>query len=133
MGSPRAGNGPDNPARLSLAADWRVFGFGLALTFATTLLFGLAPALRASAVRPASALRGGENPHSRGRLMHALIADVRIDKSFHAQKVQSTSDSHAKRLDIRDFQVAFVAAEKMAQWSRVAEHQIRRLVFLQDL
>jgi len=67
-------NPPDNPARLSLAADWRVLGFGLALTFAVTLLFGLAPALRASAVRPASALRGGENPRSRGRLMHVLIA-----------------------------------------------------------
>ena len=39
-----------------------------------TFLFGLAPALRASAVKPASALKGGEDPHSRRRLMHALIA-----------------------------------------------------------
>ena len=39
-----------------------------------TLLFGLAPALRASAVKPASALKGGDDPHSRRRLMHALIA-----------------------------------------------------------
>ncbi len=67
-------NPPDNPARLSLAADWRVLGVGLALALAVTLLLGLAPALRASAVRPASALRGGENPRSRGRLMHVLIA-----------------------------------------------------------
>jgi len=67
-------NPPDNPARLSLAADWRVLGAGLALTLGVTLLLGLAPALRASAVRPASALRGGENPRSRGRLMHVLIA-----------------------------------------------------------
>jgi putative ABC transport system permease protein len=67
-------NPPDNPARLSLPADWRVLGFGLALTLGVTLLFGLAPALRASAVKPASALKGGEDPHSRRRLMHALIA-----------------------------------------------------------
>jgi len=67
-------NPPDNPARLSLTADWRVLGVGLALALAVTLLLGLAPALRASAVRPASALRGGENPRSRGRLMHTLIA-----------------------------------------------------------
>ncbi|MES1261044.1 MAG: ADOP family duplicated permease [Acidobacteriota bacterium] len=67
-------NPPDSPARLSLAGDWRVFGFGLALTLAVTLLLGLAPALRASAVRPASALRGGEDPRSRGRLMHVLVA-----------------------------------------------------------
>jgi predicted permease len=67
-------NPPSNPARLLLPADWRVLGFGLALTVAVTLLFGLAPALRASAVQPASALKGGENPHARRRLMHALIA-----------------------------------------------------------
>jgi putative ABC transport system permease protein len=67
-------NPPDNPARLTLPADWRVLGFGLALTFFVTLLFGLAPALRASAVRPASALKGGDNPHSRRRLMRGLIA-----------------------------------------------------------
>ncbi len=67
-------NPPDNPVRLSLPADWRVFAFGLALTFGVTLLFGLAPALRASTVKPASALKGGEDPHSRRRLMHLLIA-----------------------------------------------------------
>jgi predicted permease len=67
-------NPPDNPARLSLPADWRVLAFGLALTLGVTLLFGLAPALRASAVKPASALKGGEDPHSRRRMMHALIA-----------------------------------------------------------
>jgi predicted permease len=67
-------NPPDNPARLSLPADWRVLGFAMALALGVTLLFGLAPALRASAVKPANALKGGEDPRSRRRLMHALIA-----------------------------------------------------------
>jgi predicted permease len=67
-------NPPDNPARLALPADWRVLGFAFALTLGVTFLFGLVPALRASSVKPASALKGGEDPHSRGRLMHALIA-----------------------------------------------------------
>ncbi|MGH9613824.1 MAG: ADOP family duplicated permease, partial [Bryobacteraceae bacterium] len=67
-------NPPDNPARLFLPADWRVLGFGVALTLGVTLLFGLAPALRASRVQPASALKGGDDPHSRRRMMHALIA-----------------------------------------------------------
>ncbi len=67
-------NPPDNPARLSLPADLRVLGFGLALSLGVTFLFGLAPALRASAVKPASALKGGEDPHSRRRTMHSLIA-----------------------------------------------------------
>jgi len=66
-------NPPDNPARLVLPADWRVVGFGLALTVGVMLLFGLAPAVRASAVQPVSALKGGQDPHSRRRLMHALI------------------------------------------------------------
>src|SRR5580692_5041587 len=67
-------NPPDNPARLFLPADWRVLGFAIVLALGVTLLFGLAPALRASAVKPATALKGGEDPHSRRRLMHALIA-----------------------------------------------------------
>jgi predicted permease len=67
-------NPADNPARLILPADGRVLGFGLALAAAVTLLFGLLPALRASSVKPASALKGGEDPRSRNRWMHALIA-----------------------------------------------------------
>src|SRR6202035_316252 len=67
-------NPADNPARLVLPADWRVLGFALALACGVTFLFGLTPALRASTVKPVSALRGGEEPHSRRRVMHALIA-----------------------------------------------------------
>jgi predicted permease len=66
-------NPPDHPARIALPVDWRVLAFGLMLTLAVILLFGLTPALRASAVRPSSALKGGQDPHSRGRLMQALI------------------------------------------------------------
>ena len=67
-------NPPDNPARLHLPFDWRLLGFGIALAFCATFLFGLAPALRASGVKPAAALRGGADPHARRRLMHALIS-----------------------------------------------------------
>ena len=65
---------PDNPIRLYLPADGRVLAFGLVLTVAVTLLFGLAPALRASAVKPVSTIKGGDDPHSRRRLMLALVA-----------------------------------------------------------
>ena len=51
-----------NPLRLNLPADWRVASFGLA------------PALSASAVKPASALKGGDRPYFRGRLMQMLVA-----------------------------------------------------------
>lgn len=67
-------NPPDNPVRLALPADWRVLCFGIALTVAVIGLFGLIPALRASSVKPASVLKGGEDPHSRRRLMHGMIA-----------------------------------------------------------
>lgn len=62
----------DNPARLILPADWRVLGFGVAMAFGVTILFGLTPALRASGVKPAAALKGGE-PSARSRLMRASI------------------------------------------------------------
>jgi putative ABC transport system permease protein len=65
---------PGNPVWLPLPADWRVVAFGAVLTLLVTALLGLAPALRASATRPASALKGGENPHSRRRLMQVLVA-----------------------------------------------------------
>ena len=67
-------NPPGNPARLSLPVDWRVFGFGVTLTFIVTLLFGLVPALRASAVSQASALKSGADARSRRRVMHGVIA-----------------------------------------------------------
>jgi predicted permease len=67
-------NPPYNPARLTLPADWRVLGFAVLLALAVTFLFGLVPALRASAVKPVSALKGGEDPHARRRLMHGLVA-----------------------------------------------------------
>ncbi|HKD90779.1 MAG TPA: ADOP family duplicated permease [Terriglobales bacterium] len=66
-------NPPDHPVHLVLPADWRVLGFGVALTIVVMLLFGLGPAVRASSVRPATALKGGDDPHSRRRLMHVLV------------------------------------------------------------
>jgi putative ABC transport system permease protein len=65
---------PDNPARLILPPDLRVLSFAALLTVGVMLLFGLMPALRASAVRPVSALKGGDDPHARRRTMHAMIA-----------------------------------------------------------
>lgn len=67
-------NPPDNPAHLALPADWRVLGFGVALTLGVILLFGLIPALQASGTQPISALKGGESPRARRRLTHALTA-----------------------------------------------------------
>jgi putative ABC transport system permease protein len=65
---------PNAPAHLVLPADWRVGFFALCLIAAVMLLFGLLPALRASSVKPVSALKGGDNPHARRRMMHGMIA-----------------------------------------------------------
>jgi putative ABC transport system permease protein len=65
----------DTPVRLLLYTDWRVLSFGAGLVFCVLLLFGVLPALRASAVKPVSALKGGDDdPHSRRRFMHGMIA-----------------------------------------------------------
>ncbi len=67
-------NPPDNPAQLDLPADGRVVLFALGLMVIVVLLLGLLPALRASAVRPVAALKGGEDPHGPRRLMRGAIA-----------------------------------------------------------
>jgi predicted permease len=62
----------DRPVRVVLEADLRTFAFGVALTLAVTMLFGLAPALRASSVKPLVTLKGDEDPYGPRRLMHVL-------------------------------------------------------------
>jgi predicted permease len=62
----------ERPVRLVLDVDWRTVTFGLAVTSAVTLLFGLAPALRASAVKPIDSLKGGDARTDR-RFANVLI------------------------------------------------------------
>ena len=61
------------PVQLVLSTNWRVLGFGIALTFAVTVLFGLAPALRASSVKPLGALKVRDDAHGHRRLVRSLI------------------------------------------------------------
>jgi predicted permease len=67
-------NPPDNPARLSLAMDGRTLLCAAALTLFVSLLFAIAPALRASAIQPAGVLKEGGRSRSRARSMRVLIA-----------------------------------------------------------
>jgi putative ABC transport system permease protein len=69
---------PDNPAFLDMPTDWRVLGFAAALAILTTLLFGLAPALRSGNVDPGSFLKAGGRSMTAGRehfrLQRILVA-----------------------------------------------------------
>ncbi|MGD0128229.1 MAG: ABC transporter permease [Terriglobia bacterium] len=69
---------PDNPVFLDMPTDWRVLGFAAALALLTTLLFGLAPALRAGNVAPGSVLKTGGRGMTAGRerfrLQRILVA-----------------------------------------------------------
>lgn len=64
---------PDDPVQLMLPADARVIAFGIVLTFGVMLLFGLAPALRASWVKPVSILKGGDGPRARHQWMRGML------------------------------------------------------------
>ena len=65
---------PEDPVHIVLNVGWRELGLGIALAFLVTLIFGLTPALRASAAPPVGSLKGGEDPRSRRRLMNAMLA-----------------------------------------------------------
>ena len=124
-------NPPDNPARLSLPVDWRVLGFCLALGLAVTLMFGLAPSLRASRVKPLSALKGGEDPYSRRRFMHGLIAG-QVSFCFVVLFVGSLFFATFDRLStqptgfsaerILTLDTVAVRPQAPASWNLVAEH-----------
>jgi predicted permease len=48
-----------NRVFVDLSPDWRVFGFTAAVAILTCLLFGLAPALRATGIAPGAAMKAG--------------------------------------------------------------------------
>ena len=124
-------NPPDNPARLTLAADWRTLAFAFGLTLAVTLLFGLAPALRASATRPMEVLKGGDDPHSRARWMRALIALQAafcfvvlfaaglLVASFHRLHGQANGFSPERIVNI---DIVNPVNEPTTLWDQVADH-----------
>lgn len=124
-------NPPDNPARLSLPADWRLLLFALAMTLVVTFLFGLGPALRASAVEPVRALKGGEDPHARRRLMHGLIA-AQVAFCFIVQFVAGLLLATFERLSnlpngfssarIVNLETLARTSRPPVYWNQVAEH-----------
>lgn len=57
---------------VGLSIDWRVLGFTSAIAILTCILFGLAPALRAARIAPASAMRSGGRGLTAGREKFSL-------------------------------------------------------------
>jgi predicted permease len=124
-------NPPDNPARLELPADWRVLGFSVALSLLVTLLAGLTPALQVSAIKVVSALKGGEDPHSRRRLMHGLIA-AQVAFCFLVLFLASLFMTTLQRLSrqptgfsaerIVNLETATNQPQPQVFWDQVAEH-----------
>ena len=56
-----------NSLFVGLQLDWRVFSFMVGISILTCLLFGLAPAVRATGIAPASAMRSGGRGLTSGR------------------------------------------------------------------
>jgi hypothetical protein len=121
---------PNEPIRLILDTDWRTLGFSLGLALLVTLLFGLTPALRASAVKPMSALKG-EDPHSQRRLMKSLVAAqmafcvlVQFIAGLFVTTLQRLSNHpvgfSAQRVLLMDTEVQ--AKLTPAAWMQVADH-----------
>ncbi len=62
----------NNTVFVGIAMDWRVVAFMVGMAVSTCLLFGLLPALRATQVSPAAAMRAGGRGLSAGRERFAL-------------------------------------------------------------
>lgn len=62
----------NEPLFVALSTDWRVLGFTSALAILTCVLFGLAPALRATSVSPGLALKEGGRGTTQGRSRFGL-------------------------------------------------------------
>ncbi len=119
----------ERPARLILDADWRALTIGLAVTVAVTLLFGLAPALRASAVKPISSLKG-DDARAGHRITSALIGAQMafcVFLVFVAGLFVATFDRLANQpLGFAHDRLLLVQAEARARlpadaWNRVAD------------
>ncbi len=69
---------PNNPIFLDMPTDWRVLGFAAGLAILTTILFGLAPAMRAGSASPGAVLKTGGRGMTVGkerfRLQRILVA-----------------------------------------------------------
>jgi predicted permease len=63
---------PDNPVFVGLSPDLRMLGFTAAMAIGTCLLFGLLPALRATRIAPAAAMRAGGRGSTAGRERYGL-------------------------------------------------------------
>jgi predicted permease len=114
-----------------LDADWRTAGFGFLLTLGVTLLFGLAPALRASAVTPVSALKGNEFRGRQGLLQLLIGAQVAfcVLVLFMAGLFSGTFERLSKRsLGFSHERVLVLESETRGKelspeiWAQVTEH-----------
>jgi putative ABC transport system permease protein len=124
-------NPPDDPARLALPGDWRVLAFATLLSLVVTMLFGAAPALRASSAKPAEAMKGGDNTRRKGRLMHALVA-VQVAFCFVVLFVAGLLVTTFERLThqttgfssagIVNLETSTQQAQPPSAWDQVAEH-----------
>jgi predicted permease len=62
----------NNPIFLDLTPNWRVLGFAAGLTVLTCLLFGLAPAIRATRMEPGAVMKSGGRGMTAGRERFSL-------------------------------------------------------------
>ncbi len=73
----------NRPISFDDATDWRVLAFAGAVMIATTIVFGVAPAIHASRVAPIDALKDrGQNAHAGGAGLSSLVVITQVAVSL---------------------------------------------------
>jgi putative ABC transport system permease protein len=130
------------PIRVDVPFDWRVLLFTVVLSVATGVLFGLAPALRGSAVKPAPALK--ENAQNAGvrrsRLRTVLLvgevalcvvlltgATLCVRSLLHANSIDPGFDTHRIAMATLDPSALGYSQEKTDMFYRELMQRVRGL------
>jgi putative ABC transport system permease protein len=121
----------ENPVYLDVPLDWRVLAFVALLAAITTVLFGLAPAIRASSTMPSEAMMLGDRSQTAGAGVARSLITVQIAFSLMilfvaALLMRSFDRLLAVNLGFAPDRVVLLSVETRDRFERPQSHEMSR-------